>query len=113
MFIMDMNTPGRLSRISLFPPDIRRLSHGGVMLMEVIERNPDLFDFSTEIYAPEPGGMFSYHKTVIREYAPEPAEVYDLLGGHFGSIRVYDEDNQISDDLTATQDGRVFFVCTL
>jgi SAM-dependent methyltransferase len=113
MFIMDMNTPLRLSRISLFPPDVRHLSHGGAMIMEVIERTPVLFDFSTEIYAPEPGGMFSHHETVIREFAPEPRTVHELLSGHFSTVAFYDEDNRISDDLTAIQDGRVFFVCTL
>jgi hypothetical protein len=83
------------------------------MIMEVIERTPVLFDFSTEIYAPEPGGMFSHHETVIREFAPEPRTVHELLSGHFSTVAFYDEDNRISDDLTAIQDGRVFFVCTL
>jgi SAM-dependent methyltransferase len=113
IFVLDMNTPRRLSRLSLFPPDIRRFPGDGMMIMEVCEseKERDTFLFDTEIFAPAGDGLFSYHHTIIKEYTPQPELVLSMLRSCFGRVSFYDEDGQESNALEEISDGRIFFVC--
>ncbi|MGM0432972.1 MAG: class I SAM-dependent DNA methyltransferase [Spirochaetota bacterium] len=113
-FIMDCNTPQRLSRLSLFPPDVRRFAGNGCLLMETNEDREGYFLFDTDIFMPLRRERFKRYHLTIEEYTPPTERVIEALREHFQSVEVYDEDGVISNDARSLEEacqGRIFYRC--
>lgn len=113
-FIMDCNTPQRLSRLSLFPPDVRRFAGGGCLVMEIQEDREGYFLFDTDIFMPLRRDRFKRYHLAIEEYAPPTERVVETLKKHFQTVEVYDEDGLPANDARSFNEacqGRIFYRC--
>lgn len=119
-FLLDMNSPQRLGRLSLFPPLVRSFEETGTMIMRVVEERLETdgsgrFHFDTTIYAPVDADLFRREHLKIEEYAPPAHKVLELLASLFSVVRTFDEDgHEVGTMLTLEQarEGRLFFLCS-
>ena len=119
MCVIDMNTPRRLARLSLFPPLVRDLDDGGVMIMRVREHGvqpgaAEKFTFDTSIFRMGEEEQYVKHAVRIVEMAPPPVKMIEFLQGAFSEVEIFDEDKRkVGSGLTLEEvgDGRLFFVC--
>ena len=117
--LIDMNTPRRLARLSLFPPLVRDLEDGGVMIMRVREHGArpgaaEKFTFDTTIFQQNGDDGYTKHTVQIVEMTPPPEKMVEFLRECFLEVEIFDEDKRrVGSRLTLDEvgDGRLFFLC--
>ncbi len=114
IFLLDINTPRRLQRLSLLPPFLTEMEDGGLVLMDIQEVSGNDFHFNVQIFESLGNELFRRHKEVIHEHTVDPQRVFDELNMLFFSTTVYDEDFNLAEEdrnFTGSGNGRMFFVC--
>ncbi|MCF7933800.1 MAG: class I SAM-dependent methyltransferase [Spirochaetia bacterium] len=114
--IIDMNTPQRLGRLSLFPPTVRTVAADDTMIMEVSEDDgaAGQYHFTATIFEHSTEDLYRKQQIRIDEYAPEAQQVHAALSSLFDTVEIFDEDERpVGDDLPLkeAENGRLFFVC--
>ncbi len=114
IFLLDINTPRRLQRLSLLPPFLTEMEGGGLVLMDIQEVSSNDFHFDVQIFESLGEELFRRHREVIHEHTVDPERVFAELKNLFTSATVYDEDFNLAEgarQFAESSNGRMFFVC--
>jgi len=107
IFIFDINTPQKLSRLAAQPPVVHEFEES-TYILNVTKRGKNTFDWHARLFHPLAEEQFRLIEEVIPEAAYPAAKVRELLHPFFQVVTVRDFERERP---SASKSERLYFVC--
>ncbi len=92
-FVFDVNTERKLARFAAFPQAwAQRFDDANLLLIEVTEAAPGLYDWEIEVFEHVSGDAYRHHRETIRQACFPAERVLAAVRARFGRVRAYDDE---------------------